>query len=77
VKADGVGSRSHGDRARPVLLPPDPVKPGTTTVRLPLGGVASTDAGQVREPLVRPFWLLAAGLGITILFFLWLRVSLF
>ena len=44
---------------------------------LPLGGVACTDPCEVREPLIRPFWLLVAGLGVAVLIFVWLRVNLF
>jgi hypothetical protein len=38
-----------------------PAQLGRTTVRLPLGGVASTDAERIRRPLVRPFWLVGLG----------------
>lgn len=50
---------------------------GRTTVRLPLGGVASTDLERVRRPLVRPFCLLAMALVMAVTLFAWLRVSLF
>jgi hypothetical protein len=39
--------------------PGEPQGLGATAVRLPFGGLASTDPTEVRAPLVRPFWLLA------------------
>ncbi|MBI4324203.1 MAG: hypothetical protein HY674_02975 [Chloroflexi bacterium] len=51
-------------------------KLGETTIRLPLGGVASSDAAKVRRPLVRPFWLLAALAAAAIGLFVWLRLNL-
>jgi hypothetical protein len=50
---------------------------GKTTVRLPLGGVASSSAEEVRSPLVRPLWLLGGVVVGALLTFLWLRLFLF
>jgi len=51
-------------------------KLGETMVRLPLGGVASTNAQKVRHPLVRPLWLLAATAIAAVALFVWLRLRL-
>lgn len=61
---------------RPAAPPYAREEIGERVVRLPLGGVASTDPGKVRRLLVRPLWLLvgtvAAGFGA----FVWLRLAL-
>jgi hypothetical protein len=49
---------------------------GATQVRLPLGGVASTDRSQVRAPWVPPFSLLAAMALAAVGIFVWLRLIL-
>jgi hypothetical protein len=49
---------------------------GHTTIRLPLGGRASTDRFRIRAPLVRPFWLLAAAAAGAITCFVIVRSSL-
>jgi hypothetical protein len=48
---------------------------GETNVRLPLGGMASTDPGRIRGPWVRPFWLLVAMVGAALSLYLWVRVA--
>ena len=67
-----------GERAVPRQSQPPlaPNKPGGTTIRLPLGGVASSDPAKVRAPLVHPFWLLAGMLTGMAVCFLWLRLTL-
>jgi hypothetical protein len=67
---------SGSDRKVLWNAPPCPARLGRTTVPLPLGGVASTDLGRVRRPLVRPFWLLAMGLVMFVAVFVWLRVNM-
>jgi hypothetical protein len=74
---DDRGSSDVQDCPVPISPSTTPVKRGVTTIRLPLGGVASTEAGHTREPVIRPFWLLAAGLGMAIAIFVWLRVNIF
>lgn len=49
---------------------------GETTIRLPLGGVASSDPMKLRSPLVQSFWLLAALAAAAIGLFIWLRLRL-
>jgi len=61
----------------PWAPPAWPTRLGRTTVRLPLGGLASTEVEKVRRPLVRPFWLMAVSVAMTVSLLVWLRVSLF
>jgi hypothetical protein len=54
----------------------DGVELGTTRVRLPFGGIASTVLGEVQMPKVRPFYVLTlVGAG-ALLGFVCLRVLL-
>jgi hypothetical protein len=71
------GSADAEHCAAPVSPLISAVNRGIARIGLPLGGVASTDPTEVREPWIRPFWLLAAGLGLAIAIFVWLRVNLF
>ena len=57
--------------------PREPQGLGRTTVRLPLGGLASTDPAEVRVPMLRAIWLLAGlALALAALWFLVLSVAL-
>jgi hypothetical protein len=47
---------------------------GRTKIFLLLGGIASSDPGEVRAPLVQPFWMLAFGLAAVVGVFVLLRV---
>jgi hypothetical protein len=73
---DGTAAEGSKVGKPPWNPPPCPAQLGQTTVRLPLGGLASTDAERIRRPLVRPFWLLAMALGFAVLAFVWLRLTL-
>ncbi|MEK7676183.1 MAG: hypothetical protein AAB676_10170 [Verrucomicrobiota bacterium] len=66
------GEQTDGRQSQPPLIL---AKLGETTIRLPLGGVASSDPMKLRSPLVRPFWLLAALAAAAIGLFIWLRLS--